>query len=136
MRAGVACRTDQSKLVIAIAAASMPSVFMAVDRPAPERGIREHRSLLFVAGVEPHRRAAADAGETVEPRLSAATPPTGRPCDQSHTRASSCSMEVARREDRSSVLSPALTAAAAGANAARRGAARGIGDDRPARPQI
>src|SRR5439155_18494220 len=80
--------------------------------------------------VQPHTRARLSSHG-----FSAATPPTARPCDQSQTRASSWPWRSAVVKTRSSVLSLTLTAAAAGTNAAR-AAARRIGDDRPARPQI
>src|ERR1051325_9094177 len=44
-----------------------------VDRAAPIVGVRQRGALHLVAGIEPHRRAAAGGRETVEPGLPSRT---------------------------------------------------------------
>src|SRR6266511_1292037 len=91
----------------------MPSVFRASIVPRPN--VAFDSSGPCISSPASSR---TDVQLQTRARLSshgfnAATPPTGRPCDQSHTRASSCPWRSLVVSTRSSVLSVTLTAHAA-----------------------
>ena len=97
----------------------MPSVFIASIVPRPNVAFESRVPCISSPAssrteVQPQTRARLSSHG-----FSAATPPTGRPCDQSHTRGSSCPWRSLVVSTRSSVLSVTLSGAAAGAKAAR-----------------